>query len=244
MMNFEFLKGQKGFRLLARFTSDAEMFAVSHPDMSAISARKSLEWLVKAFYVKKYGKCREATLFDLIQDTRFSSYIDDTTISCIHLVRQIGNNAAHGERIKKSEAIKALEALYYSIREVKRFFGESGTYPDFNKEAYSQVEERPVVNLADLQTPEIKEEDIKASATEIPAISSDVKSTEKPPIDFSEAETRKIYIDQALKEAGWNVFHAEGAIKSGMACVEIKLEGMPNNSGIGYADYVLFGRDN
>ena len=244
MMNFEFLKGQKGFRLLARFTSDAEMFVVSHPDMSAISARKSLEWLVKTFYVKKYGKCREATLFDLIQDTRFSSYIDDTTISCIHLVRQIGNNAAHGERIKKSEAIKALEALYYTIREVMRFFGESGTYPDFNKEAYSQVEERPAINLIDLQTPEIKETDIKASASEIPAISSHVKSTEKPPIDFSEAETRKIYIDQALKEAGWNVFHAEGAIKSGMACVEIKLEGMPNNSGIGYADYVLFDDDN
>ena len=244
MMNFEFLKGQKGFRLLARFTSDAEMFAVSHPDMSAISSRKSLEWLVKAFYVKKYGKCREAALFDLIQDTRFSSYIDDTTISCIHLVRLIGNNAAHGERIKKSEAIKALEALYYTVREVMRFFGESGTYPDFNKEAYSSVVEKPVIKLADLQTPEIKEEEIKASASDIPSISTEIKTTEKPPIDFSEAETRKIYIDLALKEAGWEVFHTNGAIKSGMACVEIKLEGMPNHSGIGYADYVLFDDDN
>ena len=112
MMNFEFLKGKKGFRMLAHFTSDAETFAVSHPDMSAISARKSLEWIVKTFYVKKYGKCREATLFDLIQDNRFSGYIDATTISCIHLVRQIGNNAAHGERIKKTEAIKDIGLVY------------------------------------------------------------------------------------------------------------------------------------
>lgn len=29
MMNFEFLKGKKGFRMLAQFTSDAETFAVS-----------------------------------------------------------------------------------------------------------------------------------------------------------------------------------------------------------------------
>jgi len=244
MMNFEFLKGKKGFRLLAQFTSDAETFAVSHPDMSAISARKSLEWIVKTFYVKKYGKCRETTLFDLIQDNRFSGYIDATIISCIHLVRQIGNNAAHGERIKKSEAIKALEALYYTIREIMRFFGESETYPDFNQEAYPTTGEKPVIKLADIQPEEIKEEDIKASASEIPAISTEGKKTKTPPIDFTEAETRRIYIDQALKEAGWQVFHTNGAIKPGMASVEIKLEGMPGESGIGYADYVLFDDDN
>ena len=51
-------------------------------------------------------------------------------------------------------------------------------------------------------TPRLKPP-IKASASEIPAISTEVKTTEKPPIDFSEAETRKIYIDQALKEAGY-----------------------------------------
>lgn len=249
MMNFEFLKGKKGFRMLAHFTSDAETFAVSHPDMSAISARKSLEWIVKTFYVKKYGKCREATLFDLIQDNRFSGYIDATTISCIHLVRQIGNNAAHGERIKKTEAIKALEALYYTIREIMRFFGESETYPDFNKEAYVPIGEKPVIKLADIQfkgikEEEIKEEDIKASASEIPLLSTEVTKTHTPPIDFTEAETRRIFIDQALKEAGWQMFHTDGAIKPGMACVEIKLEGMPNESGIGYADYVLFDDDN
>lgn len=244
MRNFEFLKGKSGFRLLARFTSDAEMFAVSHPDMSAISSRKALELLVKTFYTKKYGRCREASLFDLIQDARFSSYMDDVTISCIHLVRQIGNNAAHGEHIRRGEAIKALEALYYTVREVMRFFSESGTYPEFDKEVYTSTAEKPVVKLVDIQERDIKEEDVNTEAADAPALSVEVKTTEKPPIDFTEADTRRVYIDQALKEAGWEVLQTSGTIKPGAAGVEIKVEGVLNTSETGYADYVLFDDDN
>ena len=244
MRNFEFLKGKSGFRLLARFTSDAEMFAMSHPDMSAISSRKALELLVKIFYTKKYGRCREASLFDLIQDARFSSYMDDVTISCIHLVHQIGNNADYGEHIRRNEAIKSLEALYYTVREVMRFFGESGTYPEFDKEAYTSTTEKPKVNLVDIQKGDIKEADVEAEAADAPALSVEVKTTAKPPIDFTEADTRRIYIDQALKEAGWEVLQTNGTIKPGAAGVEIKLEGVLNSSGTGYADYVLFDDDN
>ena len=28
------------------------------------------------------------------------------------------------------------------------------------------------------------------------------------------------------------------------ACIEIKLDGMPNNEGVGFADYILFDDDN
>jgi type I restriction enzyme R subunit len=39
------------------------------------------------------------------------------------------------------------------------------------------------------------------------------------------------------------VVHTDGAIVSGKACTEIEVQGMPNHSGTGYADYVLFGAD-
>lgn len=64
-----------------------------------------------------------------------------------------------------------------------------------------------------------------------------------PQPGISEAETRRAYIDVYLEEAGWDVLEAEGTMLPGKACIEIKVEGMPNNAGEGFCDYVLYGRD-
>ena len=76
------------------------------------------------------------------------------------------------------------------------------------------------------------------------------------PAYMSEAETRRIYIDAYLGEAGWNVLEPTGTttlpngtvVKSGttmpdMACCEIPVKDMPNASGVGFCDYVLYGKD-
>lgn len=63
------------------------------------------------------------------------------------------------------------------------------------------------------------------------------------PCGITEAETRRAYIDVFLEEAGWDVLETEGTMLPGKACVEIKVEGMPNNTGEGFCDYVLYGRD-
>ena len=55
------------------------------------------------------------------------------------------------------------------------------------------------------------------------------------PLDISEYKTRKAYIDYMLMDAGWT----EGADWLN----EVELQGMPNLSGVGYADYVLYGFD-
>ena len=64
----------------------------------------------------------------------------------------------------------------------------------------------------------------------------------KPPY-MSEAATRKLYIDLYLKEAGWDVLESENVAVAEKAGIEIKVEGMPNAQGIGFCDYVLYGRD-
>ena len=73
---------------------------------------------------------------------------------------------------------------------------------------------------------------------------------------MSEADTRRIYIDLYLREAGWEVVPPSlkttlpdgteiscGTVIPGKACCEIKVEGMNNVSGVGFCDYVLYGAD-
>lgn len=73
---------------------------------------------------------------------------------------------------------------------------------------------------------------------------------------LSEADTRKIYIDEYLREAGWDVIEPNSetvlpdgtVVKSGTvypskACCEIPVEGMPNASKLGFCDYVLYGKN-
>ena len=77
------------------------------------------------------------------------------------------------------------------------------------------------------------------------AVEAKLEGRTMPPrsYDINEAETRRAYIDVYLEEAGWDVLEAEGAMLPGKACVEIKVEGMPNSAGEGFCDYVLYGRD-
>ncbi|WP_246679956.1 DEAD/DEAH box helicase family protein [Mesorhizobium sp. B1-1-9] len=53
--------------------------------------------------------------------------------------------------------------------------------------------------------------------------------------DYNEAETRDRYIDLLLREAGWALDKVED--------IEFRVEGMPNEQGVGFVDYVLWGVD-
>ena len=63
-----------------------------------------------------------------------------------------------------------------------------------------------------------------------------VANTATPDVhDYDEAQTRDLYIDLLLKEAGWKLDQARDR--------EYEVQGMPNNQGVGYVDYVLWGDD-
>src|ERR1700723_3254959 len=53
--------------------------------------------------------------------------------------------------------------------------------------------------------------------------------------NYNEAETRDRYIDLLLREAGWALDKPDDT--------EFRVEGMPNNEGVGFVDYVLWGAD-
>ena len=76
----------------------------------------------------------------------------------------------------------------------------------------------------------------------IQAKESDGGNYSKPPY-MSEYMTRKLYIDQYLEEAGWEVMTTKNVPQAEKAAIEIEVNGMPNPQGIGYCDYVLYGKN-
>jgi type I restriction enzyme R subunit len=58
--------------------------------------------------------------------------------------------------------------------------------------------------------------------------------------DYNEAETRDAFIDLLLKEAGWAL---DQEPQSGRPAREFPVQGMPNTTGEGFVDYVLWGED-
>lgn len=240
-MNFDFLKDKNDFQKLYFYCNQAENIIFSSPSLCAVSCRNALEVIVKSFYSAKYGSYPEnATLYQLIDDGCFSSYLDDSLLSCIHFVRKIGNNGAHGEDVTKKEAVACLNALHETIGQLLCFLGVINKIEPFSKSIYNKdkgIDVQKEIIVVDNSTSNdfVELQKYKNNINE----SIKLKST----IDLREDETRKLYIDESLKEAGWLICNKKGAIQAGMACIEIKVEGMPNNGGIGYADYVLFDDD-
>lgn len=240
-MNFDFLKEIDDFKKLYSYCNQAELAVFTAPSLSAVASRNALESLVKSFYLTKYGAYPEGySLFELIEDGCFSSYLDDSLLSCVHLVRKIGNNGAHGEEVSKKAAIGALEALHETVKEILLFLGVKIENVNFDKSIYNEDKIKNIssINIEESTEPEKVDDLIKYKNN----IDKTIKLKSK--LDLTEEETRKLYIDSALKDAGWEICNSKGSIKAGMACVEIKLEGMPNYEKTGYADYVLFDDDN
>ena len=65
----------------------------------------------------------------------------------------------------------------------------------------------------------------------------------KTKTELSEEDTRKLYVDLYLKEAGWDVLTDEGSKLPSKAGIEIGVKGMPFGTGTGRCDYVLYGKD-
>ena len=147
-MNFEFLNNRWVFSQLHSLCCEAEKYVVAMPEVSALKSRSALESMVKIFYTAKYGDYdRSARLFDLVQNAQFSNFMDDSMMSTIHLIRKIGNNAAHSQPVTKAHAMAALEALYYFTHEMMHFFGTYEEYPRFNREDYA-VTEKPIEEVS------------------------------------------------------------------------------------------------
>lgn len=94
---------------------------------------------------------------------------------------------------------------------------------DQNEKALKQQQERDALD-AELQQLRAQLAQVRAQAVAVPDSH-----------DYSEGETRHYLIDFELKRAGWPLDRKRDR--------EYEVSGMPNNRGVGYVDYVLWGDD-
>ncbi|MCH5237054.1 MAG: DEAD/DEAH box helicase family protein [Muribaculaceae bacterium] len=237
MKNFDYIK-DLGIDTIYRYCDNAEEFQYTNPDISAVNARRALESMVRAIYGMKNIQIPDRTsLFELVDGEPFKEFINnDDVMRAIHYIRKVGNNGAHVGNVSRKESFFALLNLYNVISAILLKFEIIQTVKPFDKSLIPNTTVTPV-------EPEKLPKVINPlpAATEI--IIESNQSVASLPTPFTEAETRKLFIDLMLKEAGWDVLTTDGMVKPLKACVEVELEGMPNPNGKGYADYVLFGSD-
>lgn len=261
MRNFDYLQGL-GLTDLHNFCSAAEELQVSNPDLSAISARKALEYMVRSLYMMKNIEIPErASLFELVDGEVFRGFIgDERVMMAVHYVRKVGNNGAHGIPVSKREAFFCLLNIYNVVAAILLKLTVIKEARPFDKDLIPDRPQAPSLTPATVT--------VTPQSTIVKTASKEALEDETPvaeiPTDISEAETRKLYIDLMLKEAGWDVLDTEGAIQPSKACIEVEVDGMPYGyksesehvhadgrkaadeikirMGVkGYCDYVLFG---
>lgn len=249
MGNFDFLKDKEIFKSFSGSCIEAEKSIVVSPATTAILTRRALELAVKWLY--SFDNDLEMpyrdNLSSLIHSNCFCELIDNKLFRPIKYIINLGNVAVHtNSNVKREEAVLALHNLHMFVSWIDYCYADEFTAKEFDESILLDGEEkrtRPeeLKNLYDkLSSKDKKIEEIRKQNEDLRKELTAKRKENKEDYDFnvdeiSEYETRKRYIDVELKLAGWefdkNIVEEE------------PLTGMPNNTGDGFADYVLYGQN-
>ena len=113
-MNFTYLNNFPKLNKLSEYCKEAEDFVISNPSISATCARRAMEYIVKMIYSSIVADDSGLTVFEMVTDSSFIEYIDDSTlINTIHYIRKMGNVAVHDGGLTQDESKKILEELHF-----------------------------------------------------------------------------------------------------------------------------------
>jgi type I restriction enzyme, R subunit len=264
--NFHFLRAE--WPVIHDECQEAEKHVLTNPRFSAILCRSALEKIVHWLFENDSDLERpyDVSLNSLIHAQSFRDNLSPQLFREVNLVRKIGNNGAHGEKISKDEALAAVKCLHSFSAFLAKYYGdEQYEIALFDEGILNSGEEEQILKLqlellrTKLEEQENtfrlkqKEQDRKISISpDAKKMLFDVRSnfakrrTEREkileplkaiPQNLPESATRKIYIDLYLKESGWN------NLREGYE-LEYEVNGMPlstNPTGRGFVDYVLWG---
>ena len=237
MTNFDYLRDIESLHDLYTFCQGAEASMESDHDACALHCRRGLEWLVKAIYTLKNAEIGERKpLYELMTGEPFVEFLeDDRLMAAAHYIRKVGNIAAHSGGVKSGEAYFCLLNLYNLVGGTLLKLRVLTSLAPFDKQLIpkSGVSVKPRENVPAPAYTFIKS---------VPAEA--VQSTKPAPVvtDYSEFETRRLFIDLMLRDAGWELVGKDNVSLPNKAGTEIEVHGMPSQD-VGYADYVLFGAD-
>ena len=240
MTNFDFLKKDKRFYTFADVAISAENLLHIDVDSCVINCRRAMEFAVKWMYsVDGYlNMPYQDNLVSLMSDNDFRDIVGTDIWRRMDLIRKTANRVAHqNKKISIEQAELCLENLYVFLDFVAYCYGKDYHETKFDKSLLELTAEEALsfVPDAEIDLEKLIEEN-KTLKKELTARREEQKQTYIPkPLDLSEYKTRKIYIDTMLGDVGW--------IEGKNWLNEVELTGMPNNAGVGYADYVLYGDD-
>ena len=249
--NFAFLKQE--FPHVAENASYAEHHVYGDPRASCFHARHALERLVKRVYkVEKTLNPPTVTNLDAyLGDPAFRALVPEVVWQKAEYIRQAGNVAVHGNKTPTpQQALNVVRelahVLYWAGRTYLRKGAENLQGETFDESlvpttepgaAPAGVEEldtlKSQLDAADDARKEVEGE-LEALRERLAAIKAE-NETVPETRDWNESTTRRLIIDLALQRAGWPLDREHDR--------EYEVTGMPNASGVGYADYVLWGDD-
>jgi len=255
--NFDFL--QQPFPQLFDHAAHAERLVFTAPRASCFYARFALEQMVQWLYANDpYLKLPyDTNLGALIHEPTFKDNLKPGLFPKIRAIHKLGNIAVHdAARITETDALRLVQELFHVLYWLARYYSPNGRNlpalnfqrdliprpahadPDLSRqqlqalaEQLSQADElRRLAETRKQQT----EAELETLRAEITALKAQNEATADRH-DYNEADTRHTLIDVLLKEAGWDI--------SQPGWTEVEVTGMPNETGIGYVDYVLWGDD-
>lgn len=263
MSQFAFLEAE--FSEVYGLARKAETLALSDPRGSCFHARLALESAVKWMYGhdRSLHSPYDTTLSALIHEGSFRTLVGNALVTKARIIKDLGNVAVHETRpVPEKSATDSLKQLFDFCHWLVRTYTR-GAKPDpavqfsisvlpravqvevstlKKLQALAKEREAAAAALAEEQAARIKSEEDRAALDEkvkelqaqietIKAENAKVEDTH----DYNEAETRDIWIDCLLAEAGWPLDQPRDR--------EYPVTGMPSTSGEGFVDYVLWGDD-
>lgn len=266
-LNFEILRAH--WPEMANMGAYAEQYAHSDPESALVKLRSFAERLVDHLYNHlRLPRAPHSNFSDLLSNASFTMVADKLVLDKLHLLRRMGNRAAHGENVEVMDSLRALHEAWQLTRwlHVTFFKGKTSDLADYAeppeegfghkaelkrekkalKEELNLKEQRLAETLAELEALRVSEqalveEIVRANNPVSPDVLKSIHSAGQAAITqlkFSEDNTRKWLVDRDLRMAGWDVDKKGG--NSDQVGQEVELQHQSTQTGLGYADYVLW----
>jgi len=243
MTNFDFLKSDPQFASFADVAIQAELVLPISPSFTATGSRTALEFAVKWLYSvdNALEKPYEERLVTLINTDDFKDLLPKGLLPKINYIRKLGNTATHNPTgVNADQAMLSLENLHSFMDFVAYCYATDYEEVEFDRNIARAdklvAKPAPTVSEPKLELDKLINENLPVREKLSERRADKMKrGYDVKPMDFTEDQTRKAYIDVMLQDAGW---------QQGKNWVdEYKIDEMPSKAKGGRADYVLFGDD-
>lgn len=236
MTNFDYLKKEEDFKSFIDIAIVAEKTYKIDSSTCIMNCRRAMEAAIKWMYSvdDELTLPYKDNLHTLMSCDSFRNIIDPSLYRRLEFIRTYGNDAAHnsGEKAKKIAEV-CLKYLFYFTDWISYCYGSDYEEREFDSTLLEkdEIQSVPQVNPEiDLQALLEENKSLKEELSKRRVQQQETYVTK--PIDLSEYRTRELFIDALLMDAGW--------VEGKDWINEVRLTGMPNASGVGYADYVLY----